>query len=120
MHSIADIVLQWYPCSVARLAVTSHGINAGDVKKLQEDGVYTCNGLLMRTKKVCFLTWYEVSSFTYKIFFKVDFTIFCYAVLPSLIYESQLDLNSLQNLCNIKGLSEAKVDKILEAAEKLV
>ena len=45
-------ILQCYPCSASRLAVTSHGINAGDVKKLQEDGVYTCNGLLMRTKKV--------------------------------------------------------------------
>eukprot|EP00850_Spirogloea_muscicola_P010868 SM000065S20217 [mRNA] locus=s65:329172:331881:- [translate_table: standard] len=55
--------------------LTAHGINAGDVKKLQEAGIFTCNGLMMRTKKA---------------------------------------------LCNIKGLSEAKVDKILEASEKLV
>lgn len=33
-------------------AVTSHGINAGDVKKLQDAGIYTCNGLMMHTKKV--------------------------------------------------------------------
>ncbi|KAK8623740.1 hypothetical protein V6N13_065103 [Hibiscus sabdariffa] len=53
----------------------SAGINAGDVKKLQDAGIYTCNGLMMHTKK---------------------------------------------NLTGIKGLSEAKVDKICEAAEKIV
>ncbi|KAK7280061.1 hypothetical protein RJT34_25123 [Clitoria ternatea] len=53
----------------------AQGINAGDVKKLQDAGIYTCNGLMMHTKK---------------------------------------------NLTGIKGLSEAKVDKICEAAEKLV
>uniref|UniRef100_A0A803MSX9 DNA meiotic recombinase 1 n=1 Tax=Chenopodium quinoa TaxID=63459 RepID=A0A803MSX9_CHEQI len=53
----------------------AHGINAGDVKKLQDAGIYTCNGLMMQTKK---------------------------------------------NLTGIKGLSEAKVDKICEAAEKIV
>ncbi|KAA0049326.1 meiotic recombination protein DMC1-like protein [Cucumis melo var. makuwa] len=55
--------------------LTSHGINAGDVKKLQDAGIYTCNGLMMHTKK---------------------------------------------HLTGIKGLSEAKVDKICEAADKLV
>ncbi|KAJ7528024.1 hypothetical protein O6H91_16G080400 [Diphasiastrum complanatum] len=55
--------------------LTNQGINAGDVKKLQDAGIYTCNGLVMHTKK---------------------------------------------SLTNIKGLSEAKVDKILEAAEKIV
>ncbi|KAF3631127.1 Meiotic recombination protein DMC1 -like protein [Capsicum annuum] len=54
--------------------VISHGINAGDVKKLQDAGIYTCNGLMMHTKK---------------------------------------------NLTGIKGLSEAKVEKICEAAEKI-
>ncbi|XP_052311473.1 meiotic recombination protein DMC1 homolog isoform X3 [Populus trichocarpa] len=53
----------------------NQGINAGDVKKLQDAGIYTCNGLMMFTKK---------------------------------------------NLTGIKGLSEAKVDKICEAAEKIV
>ncbi|ERN01492.1 hypothetical protein AMTR_s00002p00270090 [Amborella trichopoda] len=53
----------------------AQGINAGDVKKLQDAGIYTCNGLMMHTKK---------------------------------------------SLTSIKGLSEAKVDKICEAAEKLV
>ncbi|WJX62209.1 Meiotic recombination protein dmc1 [Trifolium repens] len=57
------------------LLVISQGINAGDVKKLQDAGIFTCNGLMMHTKK---------------------------------------------NLTGIKGLSEAKVDKICEAAEKLV
>ncbi|KAL8105052.1 hypothetical protein AgCh_029004 [Apium graveolens] len=55
--------------------LTNHGINAGDVRKLQDAGIYTCNGLMMHTKK---------------------------------------------NLTGIKGLSEAKVDKICEAAEKIV
>ncbi|KAL6007268.1 Meiotic recombination protein dmc1 [Asimina triloba] len=53
----------------------SLGINAGDIKKLQDAGIYTCNGLMMQTKKC---------------------------------------------LTGIKGLSEAKVDKICEAAEKIV
>nr|XP_025877097.1 meiotic recombination protein DMC1 homolog isoform X2 [Oryza sativa Japonica Group] len=53
----------------------SQGINSGDVKKLQDAGIYTCNGLMMHTKK---------------------------------------------SLTGIKGLSEAKVDKICEAAEKLL
>ncbi|KAE9589036.1 Meiotic recombination protein DMC1 [Lupinus albus] len=53
----------------------AQGINAGDVRKLQDAGIYTCNGLMMHTKK---------------------------------------------NLTGIKGLSEAKVDKICEAAEKIV
>ncbi|URE23950.1 auxin-induced protein [Musa troglodytarum] len=53
----------------------AQGINAGDIKKLQDAGIYTCNGLMMHTKK---------------------------------------------SLTGIKGLSEAKVDKICEAAEKLV
>ncbi|MCO5600289.1 hypothetical protein L7F22_054399 [Adiantum nelumboides] len=55
--------------------LTAQGINAGDIKKLQDAGIYTCNGLLMQTKKT---------------------------------------------LTAIKGLSEAKVDKIVEATEKLV
>ncbi|XP_028751381.1 meiotic recombination protein DMC1 homolog isoform X1 [Neltuma alba] len=55
--------------------LVAQGINAGDVKKLQDAGIYTCNGLMMHTKK---------------------------------------------NLTGIKGLSEAKVDKICEAAEKIV
>ncbi|KAK6781950.1 hypothetical protein RDI58_019746 [Solanum bulbocastanum] len=29
----------------------SHGINVGDVKKFQEVGIYTCNGLMMHIKK---------------------------------------------------------------------
>ncbi|XP_021691994.1 meiotic recombination protein DMC1 homolog isoform X2 [Hevea brasiliensis] len=53
----------------------AQGINAGDIKKLQDAGIYTCNGLMMHTKK---------------------------------------------HLTGIKGLSEAKVDKICEAAEKIV
>ncbi|GFP86046.1 meiotic recombination protein dmc1 homolog [Phtheirospermum japonicum] len=55
--------------------LTTHGINAGDVKKLQDAGIYTCNGLMMHTKK---------------------------------------------SLTGIKGLSEAKVEKICEAVEKIV
>ncbi|KAL0699408.1 hypothetical protein Bca4012_055530 [Brassica carinata] len=57
------------------ILVIAQGINAGDVKKLQDAGIHTCNGLMMHTKK---------------------------------------------NLTGIKGLSEAKVDKICEAAEKIV
>ncbi|KAJ9550457.1 hypothetical protein OSB04_014502 [Centaurea solstitialis] len=67
-------------CCVYVHSVTSHGINAGDVKKLQDAGIYTCNGLMMHTKKSFYVT--------------------------------ELDWD--------KGLSEAKVDKICEAAEKIV
>ncbi|KAI0523310.1 hypothetical protein KFK09_005705 [Dendrobium nobile] len=62
-------------CFEAIDKLISLGINAGDIKKLQDAGIYTCNGLMMHTKK---------------------------------------------NLTGIKGLSEAKVDKICEAAEKVV
>ncbi|KAK9829745.1 hypothetical protein WJX72_007642 [[Myrmecia] bisecta] len=50
------------------------GINAGDIKKAREGGFYTCQALLMNTKK---------------------------------------------KLTEIKGLSEAKIDKMVEAAKKL-
>ncbi|KAF2555728.1 hypothetical protein F2Q68_00016737 [Brassica cretica] len=30
----------------------AQGINSGDVKKLQDDRIHTCNGLMMHTKKV--------------------------------------------------------------------
>ncbi|GJV33362.1 hypothetical protein Tco_1393762 [Tanacetum coccineum] len=33
-------------------SLTAHGINALDVKKLQDAGIYTCNGLMMHTKKL--------------------------------------------------------------------
>ncbi|CAH8357244.1 unnamed protein product [Eruca vesicaria subsp. sativa] len=58
-----------------RRKMIAQGINARDVKKLQDAGIHTYNGLMMHTKK---------------------------------------------NLTGIKGLSEAKVDKICEAAEKIV
>jgi hypothetical protein len=32
--------------------VISQGINAGDVKKLQDAGIYTCNDLMMHADKV--------------------------------------------------------------------
>jgi hypothetical protein len=31
--------------------VIAQGINAGDLKKLQDAGIFTCNGLMMNTKK---------------------------------------------------------------------
>lgn len=50
------IFLVWYQVFVSDstflFSVISHGINAGDVKKLQDAGIYTCNGLMMQTKKV--------------------------------------------------------------------
>ncbi|KAF2543835.1 hypothetical protein F2Q68_00031977, partial [Brassica cretica] len=33
------------------VTVIAQGINAGDVKKLQDAGIHTCNGLMMHTKK---------------------------------------------------------------------
>ncbi|CAD6251279.1 unnamed protein product [Miscanthus lutarioriparius] len=71
----ADRVEDEEECFESIDKLISQGINAGDVKKLQDAGIYTCNGLMMHTKK---------------------------------------------NLTGIKGLSEAKVDKICEAAEKLL
>ena len=47
LHVIANL---W--CMHLFGAVISQGINAGDVKKLQDAGIYTCNGLMMHTKKV--------------------------------------------------------------------
>ncbi|XP_039116663.1 meiotic recombination protein DMC1 homolog isoform X3 [Dioscorea cayenensis subsp. rotundata] len=62
-------------CFEAIDKLIAQGINAGDIKKLQDAGIYTVNGVMMHTKK---------------------------------------------SLTSIKGLSEAKVEKICEAAEKLV
>ncbi|KAG2568160.1 hypothetical protein PVAP13_7NG295924 [Panicum virgatum] len=58
----------------------SQGINAGDVKKLQDAGIYTCK-----------LQW-----------------------------PNDACQEGSESLTGIKGLSEAKVDKICEAAEKLL
>lgn len=82
--------------------MTSHGINAGDVKKLQDAGIYTCNGLMMHTKKVKVLFPLLKLVTVHYLILKLEFC--CY----------------VQNLTGIKGLSEAKVDKICEAAEKIV
>lgn len=82
--------------------VTNHGINAGDVKKLQDAGIYTCNGLMMHTKKV-----------------KWKFCIQNFIIL-NFSYLVNYFITIFQNLTGIKGLSEAKVDKICEAAEKIV
>ncbi|KAG8093571.1 hypothetical protein GUJ93_ZPchr0012g21840 [Zizania palustris] len=71
----ADRIEEEEECFESIDKLISQGINAGDVKKLQDAGIYTCNGLMMHTKK---------------------------------------------SLTGIKGLSEAKVDKICEAAEKLL
>ena len=59
--------------SVDQLAV--HGVGMSDVKKLKDEGIFTCNAITMTTRKV---------------------------------------------LTGVKGLSDAKVDKILEAAQKLL
>ncbi|KAK3040574.1 hypothetical protein RJ639_029020 [Escallonia herrerae] len=72
---VIDYALEIIVVSSLSIVFTAHGINAGDVKKLQDAGIYTCNGLMMHTKK---------------------------------------------SLTSIKGLSEAKVDKICEAVEKIV
>ncbi|KAL8265298.1 hypothetical protein R6Q59_023428 [Mikania micrantha] len=80
--------------------LTSHGINAGDVKKLQDAGIYTCNGLMMHTKKVIL---------TYVIWIIIDYLVTFREILH---YITELDW--------YKGLSEANVDKICEAAEKIV
>ncbi|RRT62151.1 hypothetical protein B296_00016731 [Ensete ventricosum] len=68
-------------CLIHGIAVViAQGINSGDIKKLQDAGIYTCNGLMMQPRRFVLLV----------------------------------------SLTGIKGLSEAKVDKICEAAEKLV
>ena len=98
----------WFPCKIyAFSAVIAQGINAGDVKKLQDAGIYTCNGLMMHTKKVYIYVNFRSNSFEPWRFGAV----WCY-------YD--LFVSNLQNLTGIKGLSEAKVEKICEAAEKIV
>ncbi|KAL6557074.1 Meiotic recombination protein dmc1 [Orobanche hederae] len=39
-------------CNFWYFVVTSNGINAGDVKKLQDAGIYTRNDLMILTKKI--------------------------------------------------------------------
>ncbi|PUZ43683.1 hypothetical protein GQ55_8G027700 [Panicum hallii var. hallii] len=49
----ADRVDEEEECFESIDKLISQGINAGDVKKLQDAGIYTCNGLMMHTKKIC-------------------------------------------------------------------
>ncbi|KAK3042160.1 hypothetical protein RJ639_001280 [Escallonia herrerae] len=83
--------------------VTAHGINAGDVKKLQDAGIYSCNGLMMHTKKV-----------------KKQVLILRLKYSVELAFTIRRLFQFFQSLTSIKGLSEAKVDKICEAVEKIV
>ncbi len=122
------------------MAVISQGINAGDLKKLQDAGIFTCNGLMMQTKKVCttqvsILDHYVAASFRC-IDLPLSLVTSPYLFCPVLIVapSSERIITTLpwqnvahcesglfvQSLCNIKGLSEAKVEKICEAAEKVV
>lgn len=81
----------------------AQGINAGDVKKLQDAGIYTVNGVMMHTKKVIP---------------KISLSQSSIHSIP--LRFPQIFSNLSQSLTSIKGLSEAKVEKICEAAEKLV
>ncbi|KAI7990863.1 hypothetical protein LOK49_LG12G02222 [Camellia lanceoleosa] len=40
----------WMEMTSDDIKVIAHGINVADVKKLQDVGIYTCNGLMMYTK----------------------------------------------------------------------
>ena len=51
-YSMLSLLVCELRCIYAFHAVINQGINAGDVKKLQDAGIYTCNGLMMFTKKV--------------------------------------------------------------------
>ena len=68
---------------------------AGDIKKLKEAGFHTIQALLMSTSKVLWLFWA--------------------ANAPS----AELSACHDQRLAETKGLSEAKVAKVLEAAKKM-
>ena len=41
-----------WPCSKDVLLLNFGSMNAGDIKKAKEGGVYTCEAFLMKTKKV--------------------------------------------------------------------
>lgn len=76
--------------------------NTGDIKKAKEGGVHTCSALLMRTKKV--------QAMVHEQLFKQLF------VLGT---DSNKNGCLLQQLAEIKGLSDAKIEKLVEAAKKL-
>ena len=67
------------------------GISVADINKLKVGGCVTANGVLMMPKRVTFV-----------------------------ISTPYLNVTSIQELMKIKGLSEAKVDKIIEVARRLV
>ncbi|RWV94880.1 hypothetical protein GW17_00042541 [Ensete ventricosum] len=86
-------------CLIHGIAVViAQGINSGDIKKLQDPGIYTCNGLMMHTKKVCSpgRTRYPKDPFET-------------SSKPITISFVSFDLS--QSLTGIKGLSEAKVER---------
>ena len=75
--------------------IQKHGISATDVKKLKEAGYCTVGAILMATEKV-----------------------FCDSNAV-LVYQTCLPNPAhVQDLCSVKGLSEAKVEKIYESAAR--
>lgn len=75
-------------------------MRAGDIKKAKDAGYHTCNGMIMYTKKVS--AWH----------------VRCLTALHTLADQSgtsQLCARS-QQLQEIKGLSEAKVEKLVRSA----
>jgi len=77
---------------------------AGDIKKAKDAGFHTCQGLMMNTKKVhkprrssCLLC----------------------VVVAGASCELSACFLAVQALSQIRGLSEAKVEKLLEAAKKM-
>lgn len=79
---------------VPHIEVHCHSLPCtGDIKKAKDAGYYTCQSLLMNTKRVR-STEHQIPPITH--------------------------VSTSQKLTDIKGLSEAKIDKMLEAAKKKV
>ena len=81
----------------------TQGINASDIKKLQEAGMHTVEAVRTR----CLLVWRVGLRRARR----------CFVVLSP---RAQVAYSTKKQLLEIKGISEAKADKLIAEASKLV
>jgi len=86
----------------------------GDIKKARDAGFFTVDKLMMEPKKVRYF-----SQLLFLIFLERFSSSSNARPVSSPAESFLLSLSFLQVLCDIKGLSEAKIDKMLEAANKM-
>jgi hypothetical protein len=119
----SHLLLQFHPLDM----LEALGIAKPDIKKAKEAGFHTVESLLMNTSKVVADRLAPISFFPtaphYVGLFCPKHCHHCYVhptFRPTLSLTLQVTLPGWQVLAEIKGLSDAKIAKMREAAMKLV